>query len=134
MNLRRKKELASRALKVGKERISFVESRLDEVKEAITKQDIHDLKKDGAIEIKNISGRRKIKKKIKRSAGNIRKKLNTRKKDYVIMTRKLRGYVSELKKQGRLTGEQATEIRKRIRNKQFRSKANLKEYMGGLKK
>jgi ribosomal protein L19E len=105
MNLRRKKELASRALKVGKERISFVESRLDEVKEAITKQDIHDLKKDGAIEIKNISGRRKIKKKIKRSAGNIRKKLNTRKKDYVIMTRKLRGYVSELKKQGRLTGE-----------------------------
>ena len=64
MNLRRKKELASRALKVGKERISFVESRLDEVKEAITKQDIHDLKKDGAIEIKNISGRRKIKKKI----------------------------------------------------------------------
>jgi len=134
MNLRKKKELASRALKVGKKRINFVESRLDEVKEAITKRDIHDLKADGAIEVKNISGRRKIKKKVKRSTGNIRKKLNTRKRDYVIMTRKLRGYVSELKKQGRLAQEDATEIRKKIRNKHFRSKANLREYIGGLKK
>ena len=134
MNLRKKKELAARTLKVGKARINFVESRLDEIKEAITKQDIHDLKTDGAIVVKNVLGRRKIKKKVKRSTGNIRKKLNTRKKDYVVMTRKFRGYVSELKKQGRLNLEDVAEIRKRIRNKQFRSKANLKEYIGGLKK
>ena len=50
------------------------------------------------------------------------------------MTRKLRKYVSEMKKQGRLSKEEITEIRKRIRNKKFRSKAHLKEYIGGLKK
>ncbi len=134
MNLRKKKELAARTLKVGKARIGFVESRLEEIKEAITKQDIKDLKNDGAINLKEISGRRKIKKKVKKSTGNIRKKLNTRKRDYVIMARKLRGYVNELKKQGRLNQEQATEIRKKIRNKRFKSKANLKEHIGGLKK
>jgi len=133
MNLRNKKELAARTLKVGKGRISFVESRLEEIKEAITKQDIKDLKNDGAIIVKEVSGRRKIKKKTRRSKGNIRKKLNTRKQDYVIMTRKLRSYVAEMKKQGNLSKEDVTEIRKKIRNKQFKSKANLKEYIGGLK-
>ncbi|MBT3404835.1 hypothetical protein HN832_02110 [archaeon] len=134
MNLRKKKELTARTLNVGKARINFVEARLEEIKEAITKQDIRDLLKDGAILIKNVQGRKKIKTKVKRSTGNIRKKVNDRKKKYVIMTRKLRAYVNELKKQKALNIEEVNEIRKRIRNKMFRSKANLKEYIGGLRK
>ena len=59
MNLRKKKELAARILKVGKERIIFSQQRLNEIKEAITKQDIRDLKRDGAITVREISGRRK---------------------------------------------------------------------------
>ena len=110
MNLRKKTELAARTMKVGKDRIHFVESRLEEIKEAITKQDIKDLVVDGAIIVKNIAGRRKIKKKVKKSTGNIRKKVNTRKQDYAIMTRKLRAYTSELKKQGKLTREEVIEI------------------------
>jgi len=135
MNLGKKKLLAKRTLKVGKERIFFVKSRLEEIKEAITKQDIKDLKSDGAIIVKDIKGRRKNKnKKIKKSTGNIRKKVNTRKRDYVIMTRKLRSYIRELKKQGKLPRDEIIDIRKKIRNKTFRSKAHLKEYVGGLKK
>lgn len=134
MNLKVKKSLAARALNVGKARIAFIEARLSEIKEAITKQDIKDLEKDGAIVVKEVSGRRKIKKKTRRSTGNIRKKINTRKKDYVIMTRKLRAYVAEMKKQGVLTKEEVEDIRKKIRNRNFKSKANLKEYIGGLKK
>ena len=61
MNLRTKKILASKALRTGKNRIQFVQSRIDEIKEAITKQDIRDLKDDGAIKIKDIKGRRKTK-------------------------------------------------------------------------
>jgi large subunit ribosomal protein L19e len=130
MNLRNKKELAARALKVGKERIIFVEARKDEIKEAITKQDIRDLHQDGAIMVKEISGRKKnIKKKGRRTTGQIKKKVNTRKRDYVIMTRKLRGYTAEMKKQGRLSPEEVKEIRKRIRNRMFRSKAHLKDYI-----
>ena len=44
MNLQKKKELAARTLTIGKDRIMFNTSRLDEIKEAITKQDIKDLK------------------------------------------------------------------------------------------
>ena len=134
MNISKKKELAKRTLKVGKGRIVFLESRLDEIKEAITKQDIRDLKMEGAIIIKNIKGRRKVKKNKKKSVGNVRKKVNTRKRDYVIMTRKLRKYVSEIKKQGIISKKEESEIRKKIRNKMFRSKAHLREHIGEGKK
>lgn len=135
MNLRKKKSLAVRTLKIGKERIVFVKSRLDEIKEALTKQDIRDLQKDGAILVKEIKGTRKIRKKSKkRTPGNIRKKVNKRKQEYVIMTRKLRRYVAEMKKQGKLSAEEIKDIRNKIRNRIFKSKAHLKTYIGGLKR
>ena len=59
MQLAKKKELASKVLKVGKNRVVFVESSLPEIKEAITRQDILDLRKSGAIQIKEVSGRKK---------------------------------------------------------------------------
>lgn len=133
MNLKTKKELAARALKVGKERVLFVRGRLDEIKEAITKQDIKDLYKEGAIKIKEVKGRKTVKKVRNRSPGNIRKKVNTRKQDYVIMTRKLRNHVKALKERGELSPEEVKEIRKKIRNKGFKSKAHLKDYIGGLR-
>lgn len=135
MNLSKKKSLAKRTLKVGKGKILFVKSRLNEIKEAITRQDIKDLHQEGAILIKEKSGRSKVEKRVrKRGPGKIKKKVNTRKRDYVIMTRKLRRYVAEMKKQGMLSPEEVTDIRKKIRNKIFRSKNHLKEYIGGLRK
>ena len=47
MNLSKKKALAARTLNVGKARILFNVQRLGEIKEAITKQDIRDLHKEG---------------------------------------------------------------------------------------
>lgn len=135
MNLSKKKSLAVRALGIGKSRIVFLKSRLDEIKDALTKQDIKDLKSDGAILVKEVSGRRKVeRRKRKRGVGKVRKKVNTRKRDYVIMTRKLRNYVAELKRKGELNRDEIIDIRKKIRNKKFRSKAHLREYVGGLRK
>jgi large subunit ribosomal protein L19e len=135
MNLSKKKALAIKTLDVGKERVLFVKSRLEEIKEAITKQDIRDLVERGAIIIKQRKGRKKVVKvKRKKTPGKIRKKINTRKKDYVILTRKLRAYVSDLKKYDKISNEDFLDIRKKIRNKIFKSKANLKDYIGGLKK
>jgi len=132
MNLRKKKALAARTFGVGIERIEFLEQRLDEIKEAITKQDMRDLYKDGAIRIKNIKGKKtKIRKKKKRTFGNIRKKISRRKKEYVILTRKLRKYLAENKE--KLTEKERKDIRKKIRNKFFRNKSHLKEYLGGKK-
>ena len=135
MNLGKKKNLAAKTLGVGKERIVFLKPRLDEIKEAITRQDIKDLKKEGAIVVKTVKGRKKInKKKKKKGTGKIKKKINKRKKEYVILTRKLRKYVAELKKIKKLNSEEVKEIRKKIRNKFFKSKAHLKKYIGGLEK
>ena len=135
MNLRNKKDLAANTLGVGKGRIVFVEERISEIKEAITKQDIRGLVESGAIQVKPVKGRRtNVSRKNKRGPGKIKLKVNKRKQEYVTITRKLRSYVAELKNQGKLTSEESTEIRKRIRNRAYKSKANLKSYIEGLRK
>jgi len=133
MNLRKKKELASRALNVGKNRVSFASSRLEEIKDAITKQDIRDLVESGAIKINPVSGRKKVERKSNRSQGNIRKIPDSRKKDYVMLTRKLRNYTAEMKNLGKIKESHIESLRKGIRNKQFKSQAHLKEHIGGIK-
>ncbi|MBT4376345.1 hypothetical protein HOD29_03140 [archaeon] len=135
MNLRSKKELAAKTMGVGKARVTFMHARLTDIKEAITKQDIKDLVQDGAILIKPVKGRRtNVKRKNAKGPGKIKKKVNTRKQEYVKMTRKLRNYIAELRKQGKLTREEVKEIRKKIRNRIFKSKANLKLYIKEIQK
>ncbi|MEM4326090.1 MAG: 50S ribosomal protein L19e [Candidatus Pacearchaeota archaeon] len=135
MDLRKKKELAARTLGVGKDRIIFVDSRLEDIKEAITRRDIRDLYKDGAIIIKERRGRRKImRKKRRRGIGSIKKKIKNRKEEYVKLTRKLRGYVSQLKKKNEISRENVEEIRKRIKNRYFKNLSHLKEFIKNLRK
>jgi large subunit ribosomal protein L19e len=129
MKLDKKKALASRIFGVSKSRILLVEPRLEEIKEAITKEDIRSLKEDGAIIIKPIRAKKsRQKRKVKRSPGNIKKNVKSRKRTYIILTRKLRKHVQELKNKNILTRDQTSDIRKKIRNKYFRSKSQLKEY------
>ena len=135
MNLSKKKNLASKLFNVGKERIVFIKERLNEIKEAITKQDLRDLKIDGAIIIKEIRGRKKVKKRArKRSAGKIKKRVNKRKRNYIILTRKLRRHVESLKTPEKISLEEYRDLRKKIRNSFFKSKTHLKEYLGGKEK
>lgn len=133
MNLRKKKILASRVLNAGIDRIRFNEERLGEIKEAITKQDIRDLFQSGAISIKEIKGRRKIEKRKKRGLGKIKKKVKMRKRDYVKIARKLRKYIYELRKQNKLNDKKYLETRNMIKNRVFKSKAGLQEYLGASK-
>ena len=115
---------------MGKGRICFDEDRLDEIKEAITKQDIKDLHKQGIIKIKEIKGRKKVKKrKTKRGPGKIKKRVNKRKQEYVKITRKLRGYIKEMEKQEKINKEEYKDLRKKIRARIFKSKAQLKEFL-----
>jgi len=133
MNLRKKKALAARTFGVGENRIEFIKPRLDEIKEAITKQDIRDLHNDGAIIIKPIKGRKKsTRRRGKKGAGNVRKKINLRKRNYVLLTRKLRKHVSETR--SKMTDKEVEEIRKKIRNSFFKSKGHLKEHIGEMRK
>ena len=96
MNLAKKRQIAARSLRVGKNRVIFNMGGLSEIKEAITKQDIKDLHSEGIIGIRPLKGGKKIKKrKNRRGPGKIKKKVNKRKQIYVKITRKLRGYLKE---------------------------------------
>jgi len=135
MNLRNKKTIAAKALKVGRERIVFLQSRLEEIKEAITKQDIRDLTKEGAIVVKEVKGRKKVERRKRvRGVGKIKKKVNKRKHEYVKATRKQRKFVAGKKLMGELAREEVKDIRNKIRNRKFSSLRNLKEYVRGLRK
>ena len=134
MNLNKKKNLAKKVFKVGSDRIVFLETRIADIKDAITKQDIRDLEKSGAIVILEGKGRKKVRKRAGRSVGNIRKKIKQTKRDYIILTRKLRKYLKSLHARGEISREVSTNIRKKIRNKEFKSKSHLKEHIDSIGK
>ncbi|MBM3247180.1 hypothetical protein FJZ17_01395 [Candidatus Pacearchaeota archaeon] len=128
--LRKRKVLASKVLGVGMNKIVFDSSKLPEIKEAITKQDIRDLFSAGIISIKEVRGKKKIiKRTTKRGPGKIKRKVNNRKRDYMILVRKLRRHVKELKLQGKINQNVFEDLRKKIRAKTFKNKAHLKEHL-----
>ena len=134
MNLDKRKKLAARTLNVGKDRVSFNTSRLTEIEEAITKQDIKDLYKDGAIMIKDIKGRRKIyKRKTRRNVGSRKKRIINRKQNYVRITRRLRNYLRVLRNKGSIPEEHFSKMRREIKTSVFKNLAQFKERIGGLK-
>ena len=135
MNLRSKKQLIGKTLNVGVNRILLDETMLSEIKEAITRQDIRDLKKQGIIKIKEIKGRQtKKKRKTRRKQGSRKKKIVNRKQEYVKITRKLRDYIKNLQDKNDISKEIYQDIRKKIRSRNFRSLAHLREYIKELKK
>lgn len=132
MDLEKKKLLAQRALGVGKSRIIFVPERIEEIKQAITKQDIRMLNKEGAIIVRIIRGRKKRKnRKTKRSHGNVRKKINRMGEKYISMARKCRAYLQTLKTENKISREKYVTARKKIKMHSFSSLGQFKEYIGG---
>ena len=131
-NLESRKQLESRLFGVGKNKIYFDEAHISEIKEAITKQDLRDLLAEGIIQIKEAHGRLvKPKRTTRRGPGKIKRKLKIKKSGYVIITRKLRRYIGELRKQGKLNTEKYMELRKKIKARTFKDKAHLKDYIEG---
>lgn len=135
MNLKIKKKLAARTLGVGTEKVVFNPARIEEIKEALTKQDIRDLVAGGAITVKADKGRRKNIKKKRRKAGKVKKKVGGRKRGYINLTRKLRKYARQLKLQGKIDDEKHKKFRKEFRARVYKSKEHFKEYgLGGKNK
>lgn len=129
MNLKSKKRLIARTMNVGLDRI-IIKSP-GEVKDAITRQDIHDLVQSGLVIIKNIHGTLKNKKrKTRKRQGSVRKVAKNRKRIYMMLTRKLRRHASNLKKLGKIKKEKYAEVRKKIKAKNFRSLSHLQDHLG----
>ncbi len=134
MKLEKKRALAARTLGVGEKRIIFNSARLSEIKEAITKQDIKDLKTAGAILVREEKGRKKIvRRKTRRRSGSVRKVVKKTKRDYMALTRKLRKHLASLKSRGDLSIDKIKILRKEIRASVFRSLSHMKERISQLK-
>ena len=128
MKLENKKGFAANVLGVGKGRIIFNKTRLSEIKEAMTRQDIKDLFNDGAIAIREIRGRLKVEKRsTRRRAGRRRQPVKNKKRIYMTISRKLRSYIDELRKAEKISQEQFLILRKEIKASTFKDKMHIKE-------
>lgn len=135
------KTLAGKITKRSPKKVRLDTSRLDEIKEAITRADVRALIKDNAIKVltsKGVSkGRiRKInlqKAKGRRKGPGSRKgKAGARiKSKYVWMTkiRLQRSFLSELKKKNKISQEIYKDLYKKAKGGFFRSKRHIKLYI-----
>lgn len=132
MKLEGKKAFVAKVLGVGKARVVFNTTRLSDVKESLTRQDIRDLVSQGAITVKEPQGRKQVqKRKLRRRVGSIKKRPINKKREYMTITRKLRAFIAHLKKQGKISDEKYQSLRKEIRARNFNNLAHLKENIGG---
>lgn len=136
-NLKLQKKLASKALKVGKNRIRLDNTLTEELKEAITKADIKDFIEDGIIEVipkKGVSRHRartrhlQKKKGRQRGQGKRKGKAGARTPKKQIWIHKIRGMRKELKllkAAGQLAVETYRILYRRAKGGFFRSKRHM---------
>jgi large subunit ribosomal protein L19e len=138
--LRLQRKLAARILRVGENIIWLDPDRMDDIREAITSEDIRDLIKDKAIKKKIARGvkaragklRKKRKKKgRKRGAGKKRKNIKKRKKIYVENIRKMRNHLKSLKKLKKINSKQYNKLKRLSKAGYLTSIRAIDEYLSG---
>lgn len=141
MNLKLQKKLASKIAKVGKNKIRLDQKAGEELKEAITKEDIRSLINEGVIQIKDSKGisrgrarKSHLQKKKGRQRGHGKRKgsKNARtdlKRTWINHVRSQRKLLKELKDQSKLKEGTYGEIYKKIKGNYFRSKRHLILYL-----
>ena len=141
MNLKLQKKLASKIAKVGTSRIKLDQKSGEELKEAITKEDVRSLINEGVIQVKNKKGvsrgrARKThaqkKKGRQKGHGKRRGSQNARtnvKRTWINHVRSQRKLLKELKDQNKLKEVSYREIYNKIKGNFFRSKRHLVLYI-----
>jgi large subunit ribosomal protein L19e len=144
-NLAAKKKMAAEVLGVGVSRIWLDPGQTDKLQDAITRESIKQLIKDGVIKVKKKKGisrgrvrQRKAKlKKRGRGAGSKEGAKGARagkKERWVKKVRALRRYVKILKDRGEITNDTAKKLRLMIKGGQVRSLRHLREIISEVKK
>ena len=141
MKLNVQKRIAADILKAGQNRVWFDNTRLNDIKEAITKADIRKLINDDAIKAKQKKGissfrankLRLQKRKGKRKGQGSRKGTKTartpRKRAWITKVRVQRKFIKLLKLKNLVAPETYSKVYKMIKGNQFRSKRHLKLYL-----
>jgi len=138
VNLRKKRELISRILGVGANRIRFEPDKLDDVVDAITREDLRSLIKNGTIWTTKVKGtsraRAEEKLKTRRKRGIApgskkgKKTARTGKKElHVRRVRSMRYHLKVLKDRNEITRDVFWSIYKKIDGGHVRSLAHLRD-------
>jgi len=141
MQLKIQKRLAAQILKASESNIHLDSSRLDDIKEAITKADIRSLIKDKAIKARHIRGTSKSRiKKIKiqkgkgrrRGSGSVKSGVNariTKKRRWINRIRIQRKFLQNLRDKDVINKNTYRSLYMKSKGGFFRSKRHLKMYM-----
>ncbi len=141
MNLRNKRILAAKVLDVGVDKVIFDNDKLDEIKEAITKQDIKGLIIIGAIKARQKKGissfrfrRRLIQKRKGRQNGEGLKKGKrtarlSDKDAWMSRIRLQRNYIKYLKRNRYLNPKDFRVVYKKVGGGFFRNKRHVRMYL-----
>ncbi|HET7644753.1 MAG TPA: 50S ribosomal protein L19e [Nitrososphaeraceae archaeon] len=137
VNLKKKRELVARMLKVGSNRVKFEPDKLDDISDSITRDDIRSLIKNGVIWTSKPKGtsrsRAKAKLEVKKKHGTGpgskkgHKTARTGKKElYVKKIRTMRYHLKVLKDRNDINREIFWSLYKKINGGQIRSLAHLR--------
>ncbi len=141
MDLKSKKRIAASILGCSPYRVVFDEDHLDEIKEAITREDIKILIHKGFITKKQVKGISKVrfaklrekKKKGHRKGHGSRKGKKTarldRKEQWMTKVRKQRAFLKNLKEKGLIDPKDYRLFYRRVKGGVFRSLRHLKLYL-----
>ncbi len=141
MNLKNQKRLSAQLLKVGINKVWFDPTRLDEIKEAITKADLKSLVNNSVIQAKptkGVSRFRARKKKLQKRKGRqkgpgSRKGKKTarlpRKKAWVSLVRTQRNFIKLLKDKKLITVQVYRRLYKKVKGGYFRSRRHIKLFL-----
>lgn len=141
MKFRTQRRLAARILKCGENRVWFDQTRLTDIKEAITNQDVRSLIKDLAIQkhtVKATSSFRHRKRLLQKRKGRLGGMGSRKGKKHARLNAKLswmrkvraqRSYIKKLKTGGRITSKDFSSLYRISKGGFFRSSKHIQRYM-----
>ncbi len=144
VNLRTKKQLISRVVGVGVHRIKLDSEHLDDIADAITRNNVQSLITAGRIKIKPVHGTSRGRAQLKRiqkkkrgiKTGSKKGKANARlhkKEKYMIKVRALRYRLKISKERKEITNKDFWMVYKKIQGNTIRNSAHLREIVSEIK-
>jgi len=123
------KRLASEILQVGRDKVIFDNLRIEDISQAITRNDIKELIKDKAIRKRIFKKQKSNRKDNRKGTGSVKLRVQNRKEKYMAKIRKLRRYLLEIRENKTISRDEYLYLRKLAKSGQFKTRKHLKEYL-----
>jgi len=141
MNLRGQRRLAAEVMKIGANKVRFNEERLEDVSEALTREDIRALVKSGAITKKPERGvsrgrarerdkqKKKGRQRGKGKRGGTSKARTPKKRSWINKIRAVRDELKNMREKGEITVSEYRKLYRQAKGNLFQSRRHLREHV-----